>query len=220
MMTKLIKKGAIAIRRDTKVLHYGEPEIVESVWKGVFHAQDSTPTVFGPVLWEILQDNWKCLNRFAKQLLDCAYWEEYMNDGLCPYCGKYGVGAPNSVRADILVAYNDGELAPDPDCKRHNHVPPIPTVASYNAKNDGLWLEWVYVINPDTYSLEVLKSVRTEGFNNSYQLSSIWKMSNYRYALVGLFSLLQEEPDWEFVEAKGLTLAGRMFRKYHLQGNK
>lgn len=220
MMTKAAKKGAIAIRRNKTVQHYGEPEIVESVWKGVFHSQDSTPTVFGPVLWEILQDHWKCLNRFAKQLLDCAYWEEYMHDGLCPYCGKYGVGAPDKVRADILVSYHNGELAPDPDCKNHNHIPPMPTVASYNAKEDGLWIEWVYVINPNTYELEILKSVRTEGFRISYQSTCAWKMNNYRYALVGLFSLFQGEPDWVDVESKGLTLSDKMFRKYQLQDSK
>ncbi|MHA2031586.1 MAG: hypothetical protein ACW99Q_19590 [Candidatus Kariarchaeaceae archaeon] len=197
------KRGAIAIRNS------------ESSWTGVFKADGAQPVIFGEDIWERLQDNWKCLVRWGKDLLSYGDWADYLRDGQCPYCGKYGLGQPFRAHMEVMTQFDEGILAPDIECKRHSHIPPMPSVLSQNEKLDGLWVEWIYVVDPLNYTLEVLKSVRDKGTTPfTGQDGRKWKQPNYRYLSVELFSLFGNEPDWEKVQAKGVGMSGYYHKKY------
>jgi len=202
------KRGSVAIRQDA-------PDD-EMKWLGVFINDNSNPIKFGSQLWAELQDHWRCLDRLAGMILDCAYWDEYKNGGLCPFCGKHGVGQPHAVSGHIFKLVKDnGEksMAPDPNATWHNHILPQPTIKSENFKTDGLWIEWVYVIDPKTYSLEILKAVRDKGFHNTTRAGKKWEQENYRYNSVAFCSLFNDEPDWENIETRGLNASEYYFDK-------
>ena len=201
LLPERLNKGSIAIKQGDG-------------WKGVFNPLRSNPLIFGPTLWEILQENWNCLNNFGKDLLNYNYWAEYLNDGICPYCGKYDVGQPQQIQGDLIRDHQRGKVAPDPKAIYHSHFKQHLHVNSKNAKNDGLWIEWIYVIDPKTYMLEVLKSVRAEGWHTAIRPGKTWNQDNYQYIPVGLYSLLGEEPTWQEVEDRGLKMAVYYYDKF------
>jgi len=196
------KRGAVAIRHS------------DNSWTGVYKSDGAQPITFGPDIWERLQNNWKNLLLWGKDLLQYGYWNDYINNGLCPYCGKFGLGQPINMHLSIIHELNNGVLAPDINCKKHSHMKPMPCVLSQNEKADGLWIEWIYVINPKTYMLEVLKAVRDAGTHQVRQAGRIWEQPNYRYMSVGLFSLFDIEPNWEFVQFRGDGFALYYHTKY------
>lgn len=194
-----IIKGAVGIKTDCG-----------TKWVGVFIDKNANPIAFGEQLWEMLQENWQSLKRWSKGLLECGYWEEYINDSICPFCGKYGAGHPNAVRGDIVQQYlSNGpkSIAPDPKCKGHTHLPPMPTVHSDNAKEDGVWIEWAYVLDPKTYTLEILRSIRTSETYLVRKIGRKWNQPAFAYFSLKLFSLMGSEPNWELVEQQGLSVS-------------
>lgn len=186
-------------------------------WKGIFISEHSTPLEFGEQLWNILQAHWKCLDRFSKALLNCGYWQEYVNGGLCPFCGKFDVGQPNQISGHILQIFQENgpkSMAPDPESNWHNHLKPVASILSKNAKEDGLWIEWVYVIDPKTYTLDVLKAVRAEGSHRVAQTGRKWEQENYQYITAASCSLFHCEPNWNIIEQNGLNYADYYFQKF------
>jgi hypothetical protein len=203
------KRGSVAIRQ-------ADSSDGEKNWLGVFINEKSNPIEFGSQLWYEIQDHWKSLDRFATNLLKCGYWDEYKNGGLCQYCGKFGVGQPNTVSGYIFKLVQENEkysMAPDPNSVYHNHIKPQPRLEAKNAIDDGLWIEWVYIIDPKTYSLEILKAVRAKGFHNVTRLRRHWEQENYQYVSVALCSLFNDEPNWDIVEQRGLNMAEYYFGK-------
>ena len=195
-------KGAVSIRQGKG-------------WKGVFKLSNSNPMVFGEQLWETLQENWQVLNRFGTELLKYGFWEEYETGGLCPFCGKHK-GYPMKISGTLIRDYQDKIFFPDPEMKNHSHSTQRKAfINSKDAKEDGLWLEWIYVIDPKTYSLEVLKSVRAKGFHYRKDLfNRKAKQDNYQYFPIGLFSLLGDEPNWEFMEKQGRGFSSFYYNKF------
>ena len=183
-------------------------------WEGVFKKETSQPSLFGNMLWDLLQKNYNRLGKWGKDLLKYGYWSDYMNEGLCPYCGKHGNGQPNNIKAELIVRLHLGELAPDPDMIGHTHLSPVNKINKLHEEMDGLWIEWVYVIDPKTYTLEVYKSVRCEGTIEVIQLGHKYPQSKFRYCGVGLFSLFSEEPNWEEVESRGLQMSSYYHKKF------
>jgi len=202
-------KGAVTIQQETDFL-------------GAFKSRDAEPTKFGPEVWEILQKHWKNLHGFAAELLKYGYWEEYISDGFCDLCGKFGQGHCHVAAPAMLMKLGVGELAPDPKSRHHGHIPYRPTVKSENAENDGLWINWIYNIYPDTYELEVLKSVRAKGTHTVRRDGRKWKQESYQYFSVAIFSLHGDEPAWEDVEHKGKKISEYYHKKYnsHQSGKK
>jgi hypothetical protein len=203
------KRGSVAMRQ-------ADDDTGEKNWIGVFINDDSNPIKFGSQLWEELQDHWKCLNRFTSNLLDFSYWNEYKNGGLCLFCGKFGVGQPNAVTGRILKLVQENgpkSMAPDPKSIEHTHIRPQARIEAKNAKGDGLWIEWVYVIDPKTYSLEILKAVRAKGFNTVIREGKRWQQENYQYISVASVNLFCDEPKWDIIEKKGLNMAEYYFDK-------
>lgn len=195
------KRGAVAIR-------------LGKGWKAAYNEYRSNPTLFGPELWEILQENWKSLSRFGVDVLKAAYWEDYLNGGLCPYCGKFDKGHPHSIQGNLIQDIQNGLLAPDPDAKYHTHGIPTACLSSSNEDIDGLWIEWVYVIDHENYMLEVLKSVRDKGTRFVIRPGQKWEQDRYRYVSVGMYSLFGDEPIWSEVEHKGLKMSAYYYDKY------
>lgn len=71
---------------------------------------------------------------------------------------------------------------------------------------DPLYIEWVYIINPDTRNMCILKSVPK---------SDPSKMkSKYKEAYVGTISLNGEEPNWEAVEKLGENINDAAHKKF------
>ncbi len=207
------KRGAVAIKTD-----FGD------TWIGVYINDGSNPFIFGSQIWSMLQENWQGLERWAKSLLECGYWEEFLNDGICPYCGKYGVGQPHLISGNVLNkyrGYGPDSMAPDPNCSGHTHLPAMPTLSSVNEERDGLWIEWAYVLDVKTYSLEIFRAVRAGGTVIVTQPSLIVnlpglkrKQPKYRYFPMGIFNLMGDEPDWNEIERKGLNVSKYYHNKF------
>lgn len=203
------KRGTVAIRRE-------DGKDGDKNWLGVFINDKSNPIQFGSQLWDELQDHWRCLGRFAMNLLNCAYWDEYKNGGLCPFCGKYGVGQPHAVSGHIFEKYQDKgpeSILVDPKAIWHTHILPKPAIESKNAIDDGLWIEWVYLVDPKTYNLEILKAVRIKGFHTVIKQKKKWEQENYQYVSAASCNLFCDEPNWDIIEQRGLNMAEYYFDK-------
>lgn len=196
------KRGTIAIRNS------------DTEWTGIFKPDGAQPVTFGSDIWERLQENWKCLKKWGENLLAYTEWNDYLNEGFCPYCGKFGLGQPFRVKLEIVDQLQKGMLAPDIEGKKHCHFVEMPYSLSKNENVDGLWIEWVYIIDPKTYTLEVAKSVRAKGSNHHNLDGKKFDQPNYRYVSVGIFSLFSEEPDWEEVQEKGTKISFYYYEKH------
>ena len=193
------KRGAVGIMTDN-----------DEAWLGVFIGKGSNPLAFGNQLWTMLQENWQCLDRWGKALLECGYWEEFLNDRLCPYCGHYDVGQPHNVSGRIIAkcqSYGPHSIAPDPHSLHHSHLAKMPTVISTNEVRDGLWVEWAYVLDPKTHNLSIFKSVMAGGFFLAKQRGRKWKQPKFRYYQIETFMLHGGEPDWAEIERRGLSIS-------------
>lgn len=203
IMQPIRRRGAIAISTDC-----------DTEWVGAFIANGSNPMNFGSQLWDKLQDNWKYLERWSKQLLKCGYWEEFLNDGLCPCCGKFWVGYPIEMTGKLAAACVNGKIAPDPNAKYHRHAPTMSTVSSKGEQVDGMWIEWVYILDPKTYNLTILKSIRAGGTFGITRALKQWNQPKYRYFQVGTYNLMDYEPNWEIVEKEGYKISAYYHNKF------
>jgi len=201
-----IIRGSIAIKNGD-----------DNSWIGVFKKDKSYPLVFGEELWNLLQENWKTLQSWGKELLEYSSWEDYLSKGFCKYCGKFVVGEPCKIKVDLIEKVNNGMLAPDLNAVAHSHLLPMANLFSKNEEKDGLWIEWVYVISPETYTLEIFKSVRKKGTKKIKMPGKLWEQPKYMYFQIGIFSLFQTEPDWEFIENKGSYISSYYHNKYPLK---
>lgn len=92
-------RGAVAIRQEGPVEN-GIP-----AWRGVYMHHDSYPPSLGKHLWDHLQelmlvDGDGALFEFSRELLKWGDWREYLNGGICEYCGKKA-GQPHSIGGGI-----------------------------------------------------------------------------------------------------------------------
>lgn len=202
MLQPMNKRGAVGVRD-------GE------FWRASYNFADSTPTVFGPEVWARLQENWQSLTSWGKDLLQYGYWDEYINDGYCPYCGKFDIGQPYNIQMSQLKAIENGILAPDPQSKRHCHKPKAGPISSLNEAIEGLWVEWLYIVNPKDYMLEVIRSVRDKGSFTARKGERKWEQPFYRYHSIGLYSLFNDEPDWERIQHLGLASSAYYYEKFN-----
>lgn len=196
--------SAIAIQQDYK-----------QKWSGVINPIETTPKDFGPILWEHLQDNFNSLDRFSRMLLSHNSWQEYIDDGLCPYCGKYDVGAPVNVLGNLFLQIKNGILAPDEDARFHRHITNSSKISVDNGYKIGYCADWVYLVHPKDYTLEVLKSVITDG-THTIHIAGLLPIpqNNFRYYSLAFFSMFKEEPDWEALARHGNGISQYYFDRY------
>lgn len=190
-------RGSVAIKQD-----FGE-------WRGVYNHYDSYPEGLGKELWAYLKVNNIDLKKFAEELLKYDDWRNYLNGGLCPYCGKTNLGQPHTLTGKIIdfesKEYSEGpqDYFPDPECKDHSHHPLEGAgIYSKNAKFDALFIEWVYVVDPILQRIEIYSGVRAKGKHKeaSYDGARSWMAENYQYVLVKVVDLNSPEPDWKAID--------------------
>lgn len=184
-------------------------------WIGIVHAGDHSPVNFGSELWYHLQDNFNSLDRFSQMLLSRSSWGEYIRDGLCLFCGKYDVGSPVNIEGNILMQVHNGTLAPDKDSQYHRHITNGPKVYPNRGHQMGLWAEWVYLLHPKDYILEILRVVIVDGTHSVIipGLLSI-PQNNFRYYSLAFFSMFKEEPDWKALERHGDGICKYYYDRY------
>jgi hypothetical protein len=195
-------------------------------WKGVYNHYDSYPQGLGIELYEHLQG--KDLNQFAEELVSFADWREYLNGGICQYCGNK-VGQPHSISGVISSKGRDEAkytesgkwdgVYPDPEAKHHSHTKQNGEayINSNEGKHEALFIEWVYVVNPFNKTITILTNARAKGVH----WSKNWKgekysTPNYQWVFVDRIEL--EKPklfSWEIIEEKGNSLGETFSRKFN-----
>ena len=213
-------------------------------WQGVYNHWDSYPTYLGAKLWEHLHPNGQLrdLNAFAEDLLMYGDWREYLNRGVCPYCGQKGVGQPHTIsgpfydywlRSEPLPEPFQSNLEkhgyPDPEAKYHEHGNgPDDQISSEYP--DPLYIEWVYVINPANKVMTVLTACRAPKPANAPVFESIRPLrvetpqgsvwwypdikAAYRHVVVASIDLTSPEPDWRNIEVEGNRVRNETYDKY------
>ena len=103
-------RGCVAIRRN------------DGGWIGVYNHSDSYPTGLGAEVWDhvqALRKRGKTLRQFAEELLKYDDWQNYLNGGVCPYCGRRGQGQPHSISSNIWLTKNTSMKEMDPERLPH-----------------------------------------------------------------------------------------------------
>lgn len=134
-------RGCVAVRRE------------DGGWQGVYNHWDSYPTGLGEEVFEHVRSiPAKYRQDFALKLLRTDDWREYINDGVCEYCGVAGLGQPHT----IVVGTNEHQHTRDNGEPEGDRL-----ITSENP--DPLFIEWVYVIDPFKQEIEVLYSASGDG---------------------------------------------------------
>ena len=182
-------------------------------WRGVYNHFDSYPEGLGADLFKHLQGG--DLHQFAKDLMRFDDWRDYLGGGVCPYCGGVGLGQPHTIS---MVMPNGGTKFPDPKRKYHMH--------SYNnekrdgiranctpndEKNDALWWEWIYIVDPDTATIRILT-------NCMASKSKIDGPADFQWVEVHEISIDQKDIDWKKIRELGSEISDRYYDKYNKKG--
>lgn len=191
-------------------------------WQGVYNHSDSYPSGLGKKLWEHLQG--KDLKQFAEELLSYGDWREYLNGGVCEYCGKK-VGQPHSISGVIFAQRQEKASCPeiqddlnrtgypDPEANHHEHGEGVSDQMTDQA-SDPLFIEWVYVLDPRSGLVTVFANGETAelkpGQNGhwcepwSYQEpdGAVKQHGGHYYVhvLACQFSVHGPEPDWDRIQ--------------------
>jgi len=208
----------------------------ERRWRGVYNHSDSYPTYLGREVWHKVRE--MGVEAFCRELLKFTDWREFLNAGVCPYCGRRGVGQPHSIRGDVWLALytlqHGGSIDDieeewirenvrrtgfvDPDCKCHEHTlddGSRPEDHHITSKcPDPLYIEWVYIINPERRTMIILHSA---GYGQDGPVKDVeepvgdgwWDYGHccYTHVKVAEVPLDGPEPDWEALEELGHRLA-------------
>lgn len=163
----------------------------EEGWRGIYNHYDSYPTGLGRELWEELEE--VDSNDFSENLIEFTDWREYLNDGVCKYCGKKGLGQLVSISAKITGFDRDYDEDsslgideeikekieetgyPDPEAEYHEHTLDgditVEDQQITHREPDPLFVEWVYVVDPEQEKMIILthKSVEREPGQEPYE---------------------------------------------------
>ena len=93
-------------------------------WRGVYNHSDSYPTGLGKELWDYLHKSEIDLHQFTEGLLEYGDWQEYLNNGICEYCGKRA-GQPCNISGLLIII--PGDKATKKDIRAYwNNMPWAP----------------------------------------------------------------------------------------------
>ena len=182
-------------------------------WRGVYNHSDSYPWGLGAELHEHLQG--RNLRDFAWSLMKHDDWKDYLSGGVCPYCGRVGLGQPHSISGIIYGKETEGGQYPDPERKHHCHDFKGPSckvrasITDRDEKLSALFLGWVYVVDPLRETIKVLKSVRAKGRHKerSRDRKREWYQDNYKWVEVTTVPIKGRIVDWSQIEIIGRSLA-------------
>jgi hypothetical protein len=176
-------------------------------WRGVYNHSDSYPQGLGAALHEYLLIT--DLKKFAKDLIRYDDWRDYLNGGVCKYCGGIGLGQPHSISGVIHESLNPGQdKYPDPERKYHKHEYSgvernkiRANIVPKNAKYEALFIEWVYVVDPENRMIDILESVKGKGQhkNTSDDGKRTWMSDNYEWRKVKTV-FIDDQIDWVKIE--------------------
>ena len=141
------------------------------------------------------------IKEFAERLLRYDNWQNFINHGVCEYCGKHGLGQLHNIdRMLLAVPKVNSEIKKnldetsyrDPKAKYHKHGSLIEKMTRNNV--DPLFIEWVYVIDPEKKTIKVLtrKKIENVRIKNGKEY--------YSYFSIGEWDLTGFEPDWNKLE--------------------
>jgi hypothetical protein len=158
-------------------------------WKAVYNNSDSYIEGLGAELYTYLTENKINLSVMKVELYNHYDYRNYLSGGLCKYCGKLTT-QPHSITVSII---DDKMLFPDPDCLNHKHTALTEKsyILSKNAKEDALFIEWVYIIDIDTNSIDVFVCARAKGSHKESSADGLrtWDSPNYKYSKVANIKL-------------------------------
>jgi len=156
-------------------------------WVGVYNHRDSGPVYLGKKVWSYVQG--KNLKQFAEDLLMFNTWDDYiLQMEACSHCDKKH--GPRCIECKFRERDSDG----------------LEHIASDDP--DPLSIEWVYVVDPERRTIDILtsqKSKRTTCAIRGYPIlrdDGYWDYGHcaYRHARLASVHIDGEEPDWQFFE--------------------
>lgn len=182
-------------------------------WIGVYNSLDSYPTSLGIDLWEHLKEIKFDLEMFCAELLKYEDWQEYLNKGVCAYCGKQA-GHPHPIslayQDDPMYKYNlETTGYPDPEAKYHLHGDSKPGIS--NKSPDPLYMEWVYIVDKNSFKIYVLHRMEDLSRRPSGKLREYKRLKNgsydyghcvFRHFLGAEIDLNNPPQDWELLKNK------------------
>ncbi len=127
-------------------------------WRGIYNHSDSYPTYLGAELFEHLireQLAGKTFAEIGESILRFDDWRNYLAGGVCQYCGKI-TGQPHSISGGIYGKEVENGKYPDPQAKHHHHNDLNEDNLITSDNPDPLFIEWVYVIDPNLQVIHVL----------------------------------------------------------------
>ena len=175
--------------------------------KGVYNHDVSEPTALGASVFA--EAKTRGLGSLVELLHSCGDWRE-IRGGVCPYCGKVA-GQAHSISAMITAAARQGAEYPDPDARYHKHGGREED--QFDPFDDPLAIEWVYVLMPEQYLIEVWAHARhTRARAKNWKRWSRIKYKAfsgnvYTHVHVVDIRVSEPEPDWKALEARGLALS-------------
>lgn len=186
-------------------------------WRGVYNHFDSYPEGLGADLFEHLQS--KDLHQFAKDLMQFDDWRDYLNGGVCPYCGGVGLGQPHTISMAISEAAPPGSTKfPDPERKYHMHSYDNKKRSEVranctpdNEKKDALWWEWVYIVDSETRTIKILT-------NCMASKSKVDGPADFQWVEVCVISIDQKDIDWGKIGELGSEISDQYYEKYGMKG--
>lgn len=87
---------------------------------------------------------------------------------------------------------------PDPSSKHHQHGDG--KADQFDPRHDALFMEWVYLIDPDRDVMEVWHAMRSAKRSHDVTTTGIIGEAGYTHAKAGECVLGRQEPDWQALE--------------------
>lgn len=158
-------------------------------WRGIYHHWDSYPSSLGKELWDFIKQS----------------GVEAITDVIKQHPGGFS-SFPSECYCHSEFAERDGSCAEDSPFYRED----APCGIKDSRDNpDPLFMEWVYVIDPNEHTMTILTSqgdIKTEGEPRSggpvKRDDEYWDYGNcaFRHVEVAKVDLDGDEPDWEKME--------------------
>lgn len=188
----------------------------ENSWSAVFNHWDSYPSGLGSEVWKVVKRSNVKLAEFCQEMMSYNDWREFLNQGVCQYCGKKGVGQPCSISGGIIGKETDEKAKkakdpnyqiqyPDPDAKNHDHDNSHHYIKSDDTE-EALWIEWAYIFDLKRNSMVIFANTSL----GTKKMVDGREVNEYGYMKVREIKLsYKRTPNWKLIAKK----ADKMYEK-------